>query len=56
VSAVASFAAVTEFLKLEAIARTTRFLELHRKHWPGWEGESEIRQMFDASDFAAGGN
>ena len=22
------------------------FLELHRKHWPGWQGRSEIRQIF----------
>jgi hypothetical protein len=24
---------------------TTRFMELHRKHLPGWEGEAEIRQV-----------
>jgi len=23
-----------------------RFLDLHRRTWPGWEGESEIRQVF----------
>ena len=39
--------------KEEAIEATTRFIELHREHWPGWEGESEIRQIFDGSDFAA---
>ncbi len=22
-----------------------RFMELHLKHWPEWEGEAEIRQM-----------
>jgi hypothetical protein len=22
-----------------------RFLELHMLHWPGWAGESEIRQI-----------
>ena len=32
--------------KEEAIERSTHFMELHRKHWPGWEGESEIRQVF----------
>jgi hypothetical protein len=36
----------------EAIKWTTRFMELHREHWSDWEGESEIRQIFDASDFA----
>jgi hypothetical protein len=34
--------------KEEAIERTSRFMELHRKHWPGWEGETEIRQVFTA--------
>ena len=32
----------------EAIQSAVRFMELHKKHWPGWEGEAEIRQMFDA--------
>jgi len=22
-------------------------MDLHRKHWPGFEGESEVRPMFD---------
>jgi hypothetical protein len=25
----------------------TEFMELHRKHWPEFEGESEVRPMFD---------
>ena len=39
--------------KAEAVEWTRRFMELHREHWKGWEGETEIRQIFDASDFAA---
>jgi hypothetical protein len=35
--------------KQEAIDWTSRFMELHKEHWPGWEGESEIRQIFDAA-------
>lgn len=31
----------------EAIAWTKRFLDLHREHWPGWEGAVEIRQMYE---------
>jgi hypothetical protein len=31
----------------EAIEATKAFMELHRKFWPGWEGETEIRQMMD---------
>jgi hypothetical protein len=38
----------------EAVKWTMRFMELHKEHWKGWEGESEIRQIFDASDFAPG--
>ena len=29
-----------------AVEAAKRFIELHRQHWPGWEGESEIRQIF----------
>ena len=36
----------------EAIDGAVRFMELHRKHWPGWEGETEIRQIFGPEDFA----
>lgn len=27
----------------EAVELATRFMELHRVHWPGFEGESELR-------------
>ena len=26
-------------------------MELHKKYWPGWEGETEVRQMFGPEDF-----
>jgi hypothetical protein len=32
--------------KEEAIEGALRFMELHQKHWPGWEGETEVRPMF----------
>lgn len=35
--------------KAEAIEHTKRFMQLHIDHWKGWEGESEIRQIFDGS-------
>ena len=38
--------------KEEALEGAKRFMELHKKHWPGWEGETEIRQMFGPEDFA----
>ena len=30
----------------EAIEAAKRFMELHRVHWPGWEGETEVRQVY----------
>jgi hypothetical protein len=38
--------------KEEAIKSAVRFMELHKKYWPGWEGETEVRQMFGPEDFA----
>jgi hypothetical protein len=37
--------------KEEALEGAKRFMELHKKHWPGWEGETEIRQIFGPEDF-----
>ena len=33
--------------KEQVIRIATEFMDLHRKHWPGFEGESEVRPMFD---------
>jgi len=33
--------------KEEAIRVGREFMELHSRYWPEWEGESEIRPMFD---------
>ena len=38
--------------KQEAIESAVEFMELHKKYWPGWEGETEVRQMFDPGDCA----
>jgi hypothetical protein len=37
--------------KEEAIQSAVRFMELHKKHWPGWEGETEVRQMYEPGEF-----
>jgi hypothetical protein len=29
----------------EAIDWANRFMELHREHWKGWEGATEVRQL-----------
>jgi hypothetical protein len=33
--------------KADAVRIATEFMELHRKYWPGFEGESEVRPMFE---------
>jgi hypothetical protein len=41
--------------KEEALEWTKRFMDLHRQHWPGWEGEAEIRPMFEVPEFTCDG-
>ena len=36
--------------KADAVRVATEFMELHRKHWPGFEGEAEVRPMFDPGE------
>ncbi|HTB91705.1 MAG TPA: YciI family protein [Candidatus Sulfotelmatobacter sp.] len=44
--------AVFEFKsKQEAVESALQFMELHRKFWPSWEGETEIRQIFSQQDY-----
>ena len=33
--------------KAEALEWTRRFMALHQEHWKGWEGEVELRQLYD---------
>jgi hypothetical protein len=33
--------------KAEALEYATRFMELHRQHWPEFEGECEVRPLED---------
>ena len=37
--------------KEEAVESALHFMELHKQFWPGWEGETEIRQIFGPEDF-----
>jgi hypothetical protein len=32
--------------RADVVDWTTRFMDLHRRTWQGWTGESEIRQVF----------
>jgi len=36
--------------KEAAIEEARRFMELHRKLWPAWSGECEVREMFADGD------
>ena len=44
---VGGYAVYTVKSTAEALDWAKRFLELHRQHWKGWEGEVELRQLFD---------
>ena len=39
----------------EAIESAVQFMELHKKHWPGWEGETEVRQLYGPEDLSRTG-
>jgi hypothetical protein len=44
--------AVMEFAsKQEALESAVHFMELHKKFWPEWEGETEVRQIFGPDDY-----
>ena len=48
---VGGFAVFEVASKQEMIDATVKFMELHRDHWPGWEGETEVRQVFGPDDY-----
>ena len=37
--------------KEEAVQAAVKFMDLRRRLWPGWEGETEVRQMMGPEDF-----
>jgi hypothetical protein len=42
---VGGYALVEVASKEEAMKTAREFMELHRKHWPAFEGECEVRQL-----------
>jgi hypothetical protein len=48
---VGGFAILEYKSKKEALEGAVAFMELHKKHWPGWEGETEVRQVLGPEDF-----
>jgi hypothetical protein len=47
---IGGFAVFNVKSKQEAIEWTLKFMELHKKHWPGWDGVTEVRQMWSPQD------
>jgi len=37
----------------EAVEGAVWLMNMHREHWPGWEGEVEVRRILGPDDFAA---
>jgi len=46
---VGGYALIEASTHADAVALATRFMELHRTHWPQFEGESEIRPLQGAA-------
>lgn len=44
---IGGFAVYAVTSKEEALEWTRRFMALHQEHWQDWEGEVELRQMYD---------
>ena len=47
---IGGFSIINAASKEEALEEARKFMELHRVHWPAWEGETEIRLMYEAED------
>jgi hypothetical protein len=48
---VGGFAIIEFKSKEEAIEGAKQFMELHKRYWPGWEGETEVRQVLGPEAF-----
>ena len=40
--------------KQDAVEWAKRFMELHKEHWKGWQGETEVRQVMEAPGSGGG--
>jgi hypothetical protein len=47
---IGGFSIINVASKEEALEEARNFMELHRVHWPTWEGEIEIRLMYEEED------
>jgi hypothetical protein len=51
---VGAYAIFNVHSKQDAIEWAKRFMELHKKHWHGWEGETEVRQVMETPGSGGG--
>jgi len=42
---IGGYAVIAAATREEAIRATTEFMQLHLDHWPGWQGECELREL-----------
>ena len=42
---IGGYAVIAAKTREEAIRATKEFMQLHLDHWPGWEGECELREL-----------
>ena len=42
---VGGYAVLAAKTREEAIRAATEFMQMHVDHWPGWEGECEVREL-----------
>lgn len=47
---IGGYAIINVKTKADAIRIAEEFMELHRRHWPGFEGESEVRPMYESGE------
>jgi hypothetical protein len=51
---VGGYGVVAAASREEAVEGAVWLMNMHREHWPGWEGEVEVRQILGPEDFVAG--
>jgi hypothetical protein len=45
---IGGYAVVEVRSKAEAVELAKRLMQIHKDHWPGWEGSCEVRQLGDS--------
>ena len=47
---IGGFSILSVASRADALEEARTLMELHRVYWPGWEGEIEIRRMYEEED------